>query len=340
VKIGIVNDMRMAIEAQRRVLALRPMHEIVWVATNGADAIQLCARHTPDLVLMDLVMPGLDGVAATRRIMDESPCAILIVTSSVGANTARVFEAMGYGAMDALDTPDGDRSPGTEAFLKKIDIMERLIGTRKFDPCRDSLGDTGVILRRERLVVIGASAGGPAALATLLGGLPPDFPAGIVIVQHVDEQFARSMAEWLSRHCRLSVRVALENDRPEAGTALLAATNEHLRFKSTTRVGYTVEPREAIYRPSIDVSLNSVCEHWRGEAIGVLLTGMGRDGAEGLKAMRNHGHYTIAQDSLTSAVYGMPKAAAALGAAIDVLPLNRIAPRLLDVVMYGAFAKA
>jgi chemotaxis response regulator CheB len=338
-KIAIVNDLRIAIEAQRRALAQRPAHEILWVATSGAEAIALCARQTPDLVLMDLVMPGIDGVAATRRIMDESPCAILIVTASVGANTSRVFEAMGYGALDAVDTPGADQAAGTAAFLKKIDTIDKLVGTRKFSPGRDALGDTAVILRRERLVVLGASAGGPAALANVLGVLPKDFPASIVIIQHVDEQFARSMAEWLGQQCRLTVRVAAENDRPMPGTALLAATNEHLRFTAPNRLGYSAEPREAVYRPSIDVFLNSVCEHWSGEAIGVLLTGMGRDGAQGLKALRNHGHYTIAQDSLTSAVYGMPKAAAALGAAVDVLPLERIAPRLLDAVMYGAFPK-
>jgi two-component system response regulator WspF len=261
------------------------------------------------------------------------------VAASVGAATSRVFEAMGHGALDAVDTPTGDQGEATAAFLKKIDTIERLVGTRKFSPDRDSLGDTGVILRRKRLVAIGASAGGPAALARLLGDLPVDFPAGIVIVQHVDEQFARSMADWLGRQCRLSVRVAAENDRPEPGTALLAATNEHLTLNSAERLGYSAEPHEAIYRPSIDVFLSSVCENWRGEAIGVLLTGMGRDGALGLKALRNQGGYTIAQDSQTCAVYGMPKAAAAMGAAVDVLPLERIAPRLLDAVMYSAFPK-
>jgi chemotaxis response regulator CheB len=338
-RIGIVNDLRMAVEAQRRALTLRPAHEIIWIAASGAEAIELCARQTPDLVLMDLIMPGIDGVAATRRIMSTSPCAILIVTASVGANTSRVFEAMGHGALDAVDAPNGDLANGASAFLKKIDTIDKLVGTRKFIPDRDALGDTAVILRRERLVAIGASAGGPGALATLLGGLPRDFPAAIVIVQHVDERFARSMADWLAQQCKLAVRVAVENDRPTAGTALLAATNDHLRLKSANRLGYTADPQEAIYRPSIDVFLNSVCEHWPGEAIGVLLTGMGRDGAQGLKSLRNKGHYTIAQDSLTSAVYGMPKAAASLGAAVDVLPLDRIAPRLLDAVMYGAFAK-
>jgi two-component system response regulator WspF len=338
-RIGIVNDLKLAVEIQRRALALRPAHEIAWTASSGSQAISMAAKDTPDLILMDLVMPGIDGVTATREIMEANPCAILIVTSSVGANTSRVFEAMGHGALDAVDTPTGDLPQGAAAFLRKIDTLEKLVGTRKFTPARDSLGDTGIILRRERLIAIGASAGGPAAIAAVLGGLPKDFPAAIVVVQHVDEAFARSMADWLGQQCRLNVRVAIENDRPTAGTVLLAATNDHLKFKTADRVGYTAEPREEIYRPSVDAFFHSVCEHWPSEAIGVLLTGMGRDGAQGLKALRTKGHYTIAQDSMTSAVYGMPKAAAALGAAVDVLPLDRIAPRLLDTVMYQALPR-
>jgi chemotaxis response regulator CheB len=147
------------------------------------------------------------------------------------------------------------------------------------------------------------------------------------------------MAAWLAQQCQLPVRIAVENDRPVPGTVLLAATNEHLKFKTADRLGYSVEPREEIYRPSVDVLFNSICEYWKNEAVAVLLTGMGRDGAQGLKALRSKGHYTIAQDSFTSAVYGMPKAAAALGAAVDILPLDRIAPRLLDAVMYGALGR-
>jgi two-component system response regulator WspF len=190
--------------------------------------------------------------------------------------------------------------------------------------------DTWIITRRERLVAIGASAGGPAALTAVLSGLPKGFPAAVVIVQHVDAQFAQGMADWLSRNSALPVRVAKEGDRPTAGTVLLAGTNDHLRFTSSDRVGYTAEPRQQAYRPSVDVFFASVGVHWAGEAVGVLLTGMGRDGAQGLKTLRDKGHYTIAQDQATSTVYGMPKAAASLGAAVDILPLERIAPRLVD----------
>ena len=332
-KIGIVNDLPVALEALRRVLELRPDHAVIWTARDGTQAVDLCGRETPDLVLMDLIMPGMDGVEATRQIMAHTPCAILVVTASVGANAARVFDAMGYGAIDAVDTPvlgRGDLQESAVAFLRKIDTVAKLVGTRRFIPSADTFNDTWIITRRERLVAIGASAGGPAALTAVLSRLPKNFPAAVVIVQHVDERFAQGMADWLGRDSALPVRVAKEGDRPAAGVVLLAGTNDHLRFISPERIGYTSEPREQAYRPSVDVFFASVGEHWPGEAVGVLLTGMGRDGAKGLKTLRDKGHYTIAQDQATSTVYGMPKAAAALGAAVDILPLQHIAPRLVD----------
>jgi chemotaxis response regulator CheB len=167
-------------------------------------------------------------------------------------------------------------------------------------------------------------------LTAVLSGLPKNFPAAVVIVQHVDQRFASGLADWLSRDSAMPVRVAREGDRLAAGSVLLAGTNDHLRFISSERIGYTPEPQEQSYRPSVDVFFFSVAEHWPGEAVGVLLTGMGRDGAQGLKTLRDKGHYTIAQDQATSTVYGMPKAAASLGAAVDILPLERIAPRLVD----------
>jgi two-component system response regulator WspF len=334
VKIGIVNESPTVLETLQRVLKLRPDHAVAWTARDGAQAIAACVRETPDLVLMDVVPPGMDGVEATRRIMGATPCAILVVTASVSTSAAQVFAAMGFGAIDAVDTPVlGRGDPGEEAarFLHKIDRIAKLVGTRRFIPSANPFNETWTIARRERLVAIGASAGGPAALTAVLSRLPKNFPAAVVIVQHVDERFAQGMAEWLSRDSAMPVRVAKEGDRPTAGTVLLAATNDHLTFLSAERVGYTPEPRELAYRPSVDVFFNSVGAHWSGEAAGVLLTGMGRDGAQGLKALRDRGHYTIAQDQATSTVYGMPRAAASLGAAVDILPLERIAPRLVDM---------
>jgi two-component system, chemotaxis family, response regulator WspF len=189
-------------------------------------------------------------------------------------------------------------------------------------------GDVG----QDWLVAIGASAGGPSALAVVLKGLPEDFSAAIVIIQHVDMQFATGMAEWLSEHSALPVRVAAEDDRPVGGCVLLAGTQDHLQLKAPDRLGYTPDPREYLYRPSVDVFFESVSRHWRGGAIGVLLTGMGKDGALGLKVLRDKGYHTIAQDEASSAVYGMPKAAARLKAAVDILPMADIAARLVEIL--------
>ncbi|WP_374620345.1 chemotaxis response regulator protein-glutamate methylesterase [Pandoraea sp.] len=332
-RIGLVNDSIIAIEALRRTLAQRPGFEVAWVAHDGAQAVSMCAPVPPDLVLMDLVMPVMDGVAATREIMRRTPCPILIVTSDVGHHASLVFDAMGAGAVDAVDTPvlgASDLARPASALLAKIDAIAAL------------QADAGVpqmaaappaATRTDALVAIGASAGGPAALATLLGRLPANFGAGVVVVQHVDDAFVSGMVEWLDQQTPLTVRLAQPGERPSAGVVLLAGGNRHLRVDASGRCVLTDEPKEAVYRPSVDVFLQSVAENWRARAVGVLLTGMGRDGAAGLGAMRTQGFITIAQDRATSAVYGMPKAAAEAGAASQILPLAAIAPQL--AAMFG-----
>ena len=327
-RIAIVNDSPMAVEALRRSLAFKTGLKIAWTAANGAEAVAKAKVDRPDLVLMDLIMPGTDGVEATRQIMANSPCAILVVTASIGAQSSRVFEAMGHGALDAVDTPElglGEDRAAAETLLRKINTIGRLIGDKT-----PKLAPLGAIAKHpgSPLLAIGASSGGPAALAKLLAALPADLPAPVVIVQHIDQQFAPGMADWLRQFSPWPVTVAEENERPEPGKVLLAGTADHLVFKSPERVGYTPEPVAAVHRPSVDVFFDSCNRHWRGDIYAALLTGMGRDGALAMKALRDKGHYTVAQDAATSAVYGMPKAAADLGAAVEVLPLEKIAPRL------------
>ncbi|MBC3954501.1 MULTISPECIES: chemotaxis response regulator protein-glutamate methylesterase [Pseudomonas] len=332
-KIAIVNDMPMAVEALRRALAFEPMHQVIWVAGNGAEAVRACAEQTPDLILMDLIMPVMDGVEATRQIMASTPCAIVIVTVDRAQNVHRVFEAMGHGALDVVDTPAigaGNPKEAAAPLLRKILNIEWLVGQRNTHertvatPLREAV-------RRDRLVAIGSSAGGPAALEILLKALPPTFPAAIVLVQHVDQVFAAGMAEWLSTASGLPVQLACEGQVPQRGKVLLAGTNHHIRLLKGGTLAYTAEPVNEIYRPSIDVFFESVARYWSGDAVGVLLTGMGRDGAMGLKAMRERGFLTIAQDQASSAVYGMPKAAAAIDAAVEIRTLTAIAPRLVEV---------
>ena len=336
-RIGIVNDLAGVAALLQKVVASDPANDVVWIAQSGAQAVDLCAKDTPDLILMDVMMPVMDGVETTRRIMASTPCAILIVTASVQITARPIFEAMGHGALDAIDSPlhgSGRIEERAGPLLAKIATISRLVGDKR-GRRRPAEPVDGILppRRHDRLVAIGASAGGPAVLATLLQDLPKDFPAAIVIVQHVDELFAAGMATWLNDSTALPVRVAVEGDRPTVGEVLLASTGDHLTMKTADRVGYTVEPSDYVYRPSVDVFFQSVCLFWRGDVVGVLLTGMGRDGALGLKALRDRGHYTIAQDEATSAVYGMPKAAASINAAVDILPGGRIASKLMDVLM-------
>ncbi len=325
----------MAVEALRRALAFAPQHQVAWAAGSGAEAVAACALDTPDLVLMDLIMPGMDGVEATRRIMAESPCAVLVVTASIGANTSRVFEAMGHGALDVVETPalGGDNGrAAADGLLRKVDTIGKLVGKPR---ARASNAPTPVRSPGGALVAIGASSGGPTALAKLLGGLPADLDAGVVIVQHIDAQFAPGMADWLCQFSPWPVHIAAEGDRPAAGVVLLAGTQNHLVFRSPEALAYSREPVALVHRPSVDVFFDSANRFWRGDIVGVLLTGMGRDGAAGLKALREVGHHTIAQDAASSAVYGMPKAAAELRAAVEVLSLDDIAAHVTARVRSG-----
>ncbi|MGL5064225.1 MAG: chemotaxis response regulator protein-glutamate methylesterase [Microcoleus sp.] len=325
-KIAIVNDAPIAAEALRRVLVTVPEYEIAWIAVDGAEAVKKCASNTPDLILMDLIMPLMDGVEATRQIMRQSPCAILLVTSSVTSNAGKVFEAMGYGALDAINTPilgaSGNYQTGGIELLKSISKVARLIGKTRSTAKPQNRSIKCVA---PPLLVIGSSTGGPQALATLLSGLPANFSFPVAIIQHVDAEFAPGLAEWLSQQTKRPVNVARPDSFLEVGKVTIAATNDHLILQSNLKLKYTKEPADYPYRPSVDTFFQSIAEHWPGKGVAVLLTGMGKDGAQGLKMLRASGWHTIAQDRETCIVYGMPKAAAELNAAVQILPIDAIA---------------
>jgi two-component system response regulator WspF len=336
VRIAIVNDSAIAAEALRRALLNVQDYQLAWVAANGAEAVQWCRQDTPDLILMDLMMPVMDGAESTRQIMAQSPCPILVVTATVEGHCAKVFEALGAGALDAVQTPvlaGTGRLEGALALKFKIDAIGRLLleGKTYKHPSSGAVDQQAWCSASSTpLIAIGASAGGPAALAKILSGLPHDFLAAIVIVQHVDAQFVPSMAGWLKDQATVSVRIARHGDRPQAHSALIAGTDDHLVFLDSQSLGYATEPQDRYSRPSIDVFFESVVRHWKGPAAGVLLTGMGKDGAKGLKSMRDAGFLTIAQDSRSCVVYGMPKAAVELGAAIKILSIDDIAKGLIE----------
>jgi two-component system response regulator WspF len=340
-RIAIVNDLVIATEAIRRVLAGAPAHRVVWTARDGAEAVRRCAEDRPDLILMDLVMPVMDGVEATRRIMAATPCAILVVTATVDGNSGRVYDALGAGALDAVNTPTltGPGATAGAALLAKIAVLGRITGAGTTPPWAAASpaastpvgGSLGAGTGRW-LFAIGCSAGGPAALAQMLKSFPVGLPAALVVIQHLDESFASGLVEWLGHQIPMPVRIARTDDVPEPGVVLMPGHDDHLVLTASGRLAYMPEPLDNPYRPSVDAFFESVVQHWRARATGVVLTGMGRDGARGLKRMRERGFPTFAQDRATSAVYGMPKAAAEAGAADQILPLDDIGRALRQLL--------
>ena len=331
-RIAIVNDLSLAVEILRRIVLDSAVHKLAWVAQTGEEAVRKCDADTPDLILMDLFMPDMDGVEATRRIMYASPCPILVVTATMEDNAGKVFEAMGHGALDAINTPmmgSGESArKSRDALLKKIAIIEKLSRNSQVSPIqRQSKAAPGS--KVSSLIAMGASTGGPKALADILSRMPANLGAGILIAQHVDGEFSAGMAKWLDEQSPLSVRLAEVGAYPSRGTALLAGKNDHLVLTANLDLDYIKEPIATPFRPSVDVLFKSVAAHWPSMGIAVLLTGMGRDGAEGMKMLHRVGWHTIAQDEATSVVYGMPKAARDLGAASEILPIDQIAPAIL-----------
>ncbi|MBU6209270.1 MAG: chemotaxis-specific protein-glutamate methyltransferase CheB [Planctomycetes bacterium] len=319
-RVAIVNDLKLAVEVLRQSVLRIPGAEVAWIAEDGRQAIERCAEDRPDVVLMDMQMPVMDGAIATREIMRRTPCPIIVVTASIQANLDRVYDALGAGALDVTTTPTfgpGGSIDGLDSLARKIDHVRQLEhghAVRLPQASRAAPSGRGII-------AIGASTGGPQALAAVLPrGM--ELPAPVVIVQHIDRAFAPGLAEWLARETGHAVTIAQDGQAPTVGMVHVACSDDHLVLEGG-RFAHRAEPRTLAHRPSVDVFFESLVGQPRGVA--VLLTGMGRDGAEGLRALRRAGWHTIAQDEATSVVWGMPGAAVALGAAVEVLPINRIA---------------
>jgi len=332
VRVGIVNDSVLVREALRRIVEGHGGHRVVWQAGDGLEAQVCVLRECPDLILMDLFMPLCDGVEATRAIMASRPCPILVVTASVDAHVDRVFEAMGAGALDAIDTPlldDHYERREVETLLRKMDVVARLGWMRLGTPFEAGTVEEGRCCALPPLLALGASAGGPAALASILARLPADLPAALIVVQHVDAGFAPGLVRWLAEQTRLPVHLAEEGVAPCPGHVYLAPGGAHLLLDAggCLRVADAAPDQPS---PSVDRFLRSLLPHADQVAAAGLLTGMGRDGAAGLLALRHCGVATFVQDQATATVYGMPKAALELGAANDVLPLPAIAEFLVE----------
>jgi two-component system response regulator WspF len=340
-RIAIVNDLALAREALRRLVLTVPGNTIAWTAENGEEAVRMASQDRPDVILMDLIMPVLDGVEATRRIMAQNPCPILLVTSCVSSNISKVYEAMGHGGLDAVSPPvlgpggkvqDGEGLLTRLAKLAQVDRVKP--ATEHFLNLGSGTAAAEAAVRANAkapptILALGASTGGPEALARILAYLPSRFPASVLVVQHIAQEFAPNLATWLQGQTSLSVQVARDGAELTPGVANVASTNDHLIIGPDRKLRYTTEPKDYPYRPSVDALFYSLLKAEGRRGVAVLLTGMGADGAKGLARLRQAGWFTIAQDQATCIVYGMPQAAALIGAACQVLPLPQIGPAIL-----------
>ncbi len=338
------------------VLAADPELEVVGEAEDGPDAIALCERLRPDVMTLDMMLRTTTGLQVTEHVMGYCPTPILVVSASWNRReVVTTLDALSAGAVDVLDKPSGDEPPGSPwetafvAAVKRVSRIRvithprvRLAGAaRPQPPATPSAAPVagsgaGSSDRSEaRLVVIGASTGGPGALVQLLRGLPGDFPLPILLVIHIGAPFGVTFAEWLDGQSQLRVRQAVDGEplpAPGQPGVLMAPPDKHLVLRDG-RLRLTLDAERHSCRPSVDVLFESVAREVGAGVVGCLLTGMGRDGAAGLLAIRRAGGATIAQDEATSVVFGMPREAIALGAAERVLPLDRVAPALLTLAL-------
>ncbi len=338
-RIAIVNDLSLAREVLRRLVLSVPGYTVAWQAEDGDEAVRKAIADPPDVVLMDLVMPRLNGVEATRQIMRHSPCTVLVVTASIPGHYQLVIRAMGAGALDAVETPvfgpSGTIEHGEKlvARLKKLEAaLAGFLGSELNMPVHSA----GPVCDLPPLVTIGASTGGPDALALVLSALPENFPAAVLVAQHIGSEFASGLVQQLIPRVRLPVRIAQQGEPPSAGVILVAGSDDHLEVTADRYLRYTPHPRSNPYRPSADVLFASAGACWPRLGVGVILTGMGSDGAEGLLRQRALGWHTIAQDKATCVVYGMPKAAVEKRAAVEVLPLSQIGQTIVAQILTTA----
>jgi two-component system response regulator WspF len=329
VRVGIVADDHATAETLRSVVLSAEGTAAAWTAVSGSETLALCLRDPVDVVLLDMGLrepaPALVG-----RLRRETASTILLATADQRSYAPEVFEALRLGAVDAVVAPvagGGETCAGARELVEKLGRVRRLLeGPRR----RRRRGAPAAVA--PPLVILGASTGGPRALATVLGALPRDLPAPVVVVQHLDAEFTDGMIEWLGAATSLGVVPAVPGARPEPGRVWIATGNVHVTLGADGTFLTSAEPEDLPYRPSVDVFCRSAAHHWAGLGVAVLLTGLGRDGGAGLLALRHAGWHTIAQDRSTSAVFGMPREADRMGAAAEVLTLTEIAPALLHRV--------
>jgi two-component system chemotaxis response regulator CheB len=323
-----------------------PGLELVGEAADGKTAIELCQRLRPDVVSLDMMLPVMTGLAAAEYIMAYCPTPILIVSASTNRGELfKTYDALAAGCVDVLEKPRADQDDDVwdALYVSSLKLTSRIrvithprarLTAAAHAIPDGSAGPSGGGERRA--IAIGASTGGPAAVARILAELSPDFPLPILLVVHISAPFDLALAEWLEEQCRLRVTVARDGDAlPQRGQArvIMAPPDRHLIVERGC-IRLLDAPERHSCRPSVDVLFESMARELGDRAAACLLTGMGRDGAQGLLAVRRAGGATLAQDAETSVVYGMPKEAALIGAAERVLPIGAIAPALQSIASH------
>ncbi|MCK9388882.1 MAG: chemotaxis-specific protein-glutamate methyltransferase CheB [Sulfuritalea sp.] len=336
IRVLLVDDSPIALHILQRLLSRAPDIQVVGTASDGGEALELLPALNPDVICTDLHMRGMDGLEFTRAVMKKYPRPILVVSVSVEPDSPNVFRLLEAGAVDVYPKPrailDADEDKLTRELASKIRIVAgvhvfRRAGAEKRPPLPPpiSLPHHAPV----RMVAIGASTGGPQALREILSHLPTGFPVPVVCVQHIGGDFLAGLVTWLAEVSSLPVRQATEGEVPQNGVIHFAPADTQMEFYGDGRFALSAAPPCDGHRPSITVTLRAAARRFGIGAVGVLLTGMGRDGAEGMADIAAAGGVTIAQDEASSVVYGMPREAVALGAVQHVLALDQIAPALI-----------
>jgi two-component system chemotaxis response regulator CheB len=350
IRVVIVDDSLVPREMIKQILSSDPEIDVVGVARNGAEGVEMVAKLRPDLVTMDIHMPVMDGLEATERIMAETPTPILVVSTSVhGEGMGRAFDALEAGALDVMKKPEprdwedmqrvGRDLIGRARILSRVRVITHIRGRRRLEGQIPEAPVPVAPPAKIDIVAVGSSTGGPSALLHLLGGLPEGLDAPLVIAQHIADGFMPGLVGWLNAGCRIDVRLAEEGMLLEPGAAYFAQTGCNLEIHGMRAAFTDLEPGQ-LYVPSADTLFRSVLREHGRRALGIILTGMGSDGALGLKALHDAGAPTIAESEATCTVFGMPRAAIELGATDSVLPVHEIPTELLRQLGAGASTEA
>lgn len=342
IKVLIVDDSAVVRKLLTEELNKQKDIEVVGTAMNPYIARDKIVRLKPDVLTLDLEMPRMDGLSFLAKLMKYHPMPVVVVSSLTPKNSQNALNALRLGAVDVICKPGSAYS--TQNITQDIVKAIRTAAIAKFDqhPLPSELppsplinhtssAGTQLVHTTNKLIAIGSSTGGTRALEALFTQLPANLP-GIVVVQHMPPIFTKSFANRLNTICRVNVKEAEDGDQVRPGTVLIAPGNYHMLVEKDGAKYYVrIKQGPPVHhqRPSVDVLFNSVAQHAGVNAVGVILTGMGADGAKGLLAMRESGAYTIGQDEETCVVYGMPREAVRMGAVMDVLPLHRIAGALV-----------